>query len=135
MQQEEQKKNAILEEKVDALEKRRVKLTEVVRKTQTMMGHMRRELQWLSSEKEKVVSAAQVQLEKDREKHRSELAKVLSREQELLAAAIVQPSRASSRTATRGSPRRRLAPTTTPGRKPQVVCKLPRPPAAVSVRW
>ena len=122
MQQEEQEKNADLEKKLDALEKRRVMLTEVVRKTQGMMGRMRSELHWLSSEKEKVLSAAQLELENDREKHRNELAKVLTREQQLLAAALVQPGRASSRTATRGSPRRRKAPTTTPGRKRQVVC-------------
>ena len=122
-QQEEQEKNALLEKRLDALEKRRIMLTEVVRKTQGMMGHMRKELQWLASEKEKVVSAAQVELEKDREKHRNELAKVLTREQDFLAAALVQPRRASSRTATRGSPRRRKAATTTPGRKPQVVRK------------
>jgi hypothetical protein len=98
-----------------------VYLTEVVRKTQTMMGRMRSELQWLSGEKEKAVAAAQVELEKDRAKHKEELAKALTREQALLAAALVQPNRASSRTMVRGSPRRRVAPTTTPGRRPQVV--------------
>ncbi len=127
VKQEEQEKNAKLEKRLEALENSRTVLQGVVRKTQGMMGHMQRELQWLASEKQKVVSAAQVELEAEREKFRNERAKVLLQQQEILAAAVAQPSRpTSSRTESRGSPRRRKTPTTTPGRKRQVVRKPSR---------
>jgi hypothetical protein len=119
--------NDSLEARNAQLQVRRVALQDIARKTQGMMSHMRKELLWLAEEKEKVMQEGKETIEKDREKHRRELAKVLAREQDLLAQALVTTAmtQPSGRYATRGSPRRRVAPTTTPGRTPRMVrCDL-----------
>ena len=115
--------NTALESRNAQLQERRTALQEVARKTQGMMSHMRKELLWLSEEKDKVMQEGKETIEKDREKHRWELAKVLTREQDLLAQALVTTAvtAPSGRYATRGSPRRRVAPSTTPGRSPRAV--------------
>ena len=115
--------NTSLESRNAQLQVRRAALQEVARKTQGMMSHMRKELLWLSEEKEKVMQEGKETIEKDREKHRRELAKVLTREQDLLAQGLVTTAMTepSARYATRGSPRRRVAPPTTPGRAPRAV--------------
>ena len=97
------------------LQDRRDSLEQIVKKCQGMLGHFREELRWLSNEKAAVVKEAQETVEAERAKAKAELAKVLAREHELLAAAIVAPTRPSSRTHRRGSPRRRkTSPTTQP---------------------
>lgn len=103
-------------------------LTDAVRNSHSSVVRMRNELQVLETEKAKVLEGAQEELDRHKKKHQEELALALQREQELLAMVVVQPKKPSSRrTATRGSPRRCKAPTTTPGRRRQVVRRAARP--------